>query len=733
MANQRISELTERTLAQVIDNGVVPVAVGNTTYKTSVANLRGNDGAPGQDGAPGIPGAPGQNGVDGAPGADGQDGQDGKSAFELAQEAGFTGTVDEWLASLHGARGDDGIDGIDGADGAPGQDGADGKSAYEIAVENGFDGTEAEWLESLKGADGQDGTDGVNGQDGQDGAPGADGQDGQDGLDGSTIWSTPDSIVPAPPHGGISNVTVAPGETLISVDNSDPEKSVLSSTPTLRNAVDTVKTVIPAQATETNKLADKDFVNSSINSAAAFRVYKTADKQDFATRAELQAAIISGIFYRANGEAYTPTQNDYTVITADEGAPAPFTGGQTRWKNFADVDGAEIGWGYDYGLNNRPFTSDENAALESGITEVLTEKLSDLPDRDELTTEIDAAQFAVNVPDYANMQTTNRITTLGGSWTNNQGDGFVSAGYNISQTPTAGGRIILQLNGKEVTGTIVTTGSGAGVIRFLAPVKNGDIITVAHGDGFAGSGVTAFCYYIPSRKIPAPWSAEMAFVPDYLNIENTSRITTNGGAWTADRDGFVQVGVQVNSTTPSVGQLIVAVNGKTTIERAAITYNAVPASFLQTIPIKKGDRIVITTQPNAAAIYYCYFIPPVATVPKVINTAYSTTEIDTGKTWIDGKPIYKRVFSGNITQAANTNNVVTLVASGIESIVLSEGYFVAGLNIKMKVGGSYYNPVTPDDYRSAVYTDTNALKLGTYSSLVRNNSAYAISVEYTKI
>ena len=40
-------------------------------------------------------------------------------------------------------------------------DGQDGKSAYDLAVENGFTGTVQEWLESLKGADGKDGHDGV--------------------------------------------------------------------------------------------------------------------------------------------------------------------------------------------------------------------------------------------------------------------------------------------------------------------------------------------------------------------------------------------------------------------------------------------------------------------------------------------------------------------------------------------------------------------------------------------
>ena len=32
----------------------------------------------------------------------GKDGRDGKSAYEIAVEAGFSGTLEEWLASLKG-------------------------------------------------------------------------------------------------------------------------------------------------------------------------------------------------------------------------------------------------------------------------------------------------------------------------------------------------------------------------------------------------------------------------------------------------------------------------------------------------------------------------------------------------------------------------------------------------------------------------------------------------------
>lgn len=59
-----------------------------------------------------------------------------------------------------------------------GANGKDGRSAYEIAIENGFVGTVAEWLESLKGKDGIDGKDGLPGKDGKDGADGLPGKDG---------------------------------------------------------------------------------------------------------------------------------------------------------------------------------------------------------------------------------------------------------------------------------------------------------------------------------------------------------------------------------------------------------------------------------------------------------------------------------------------------------------------------------------------------------------------------
>lgn len=59
-----------------------------------------------------------------------------------------------------------------GPKGADGKDGANGLSAYEIAKKNGYTGTEQEWLASLKGATGATGAPGKNGADGKQGPKG---------------------------------------------------------------------------------------------------------------------------------------------------------------------------------------------------------------------------------------------------------------------------------------------------------------------------------------------------------------------------------------------------------------------------------------------------------------------------------------------------------------------------------------------------------------------------------
>ena len=117
--------------------------------------------------------------IKGAKGEKGIDGNNGKTAYELALQQGFIGTIDAWLASLIGAKGNV------GEKGEKGEAGIDGKTAYQLAQADGFAGTLTEWLASLKGKDGSDGKIGTDGKDGLDGKDGTNGNDGKDGTNGS--------------------------------------------------------------------------------------------------------------------------------------------------------------------------------------------------------------------------------------------------------------------------------------------------------------------------------------------------------------------------------------------------------------------------------------------------------------------------------------------------------------------------------------------------------------------
>lgn len=126
----------------------------------------------------------------------------------------------------------------------------------------------------------------------------------------------------------------------------------------LSSRLTAVEGKIPAQASAQNQLADKNYVTDLVSKSAADRVTYNQAGDPFPTR---NALLTASTFYHA-GAVYTPNEHDYALVVADEGAPSPFTGGQTRFEWTGST------WEYAYGINERPFTSEEQAALDSGIT-----------------------------------------------------------------------------------------------------------------------------------------------------------------------------------------------------------------------------------------------------------------------------------------------------------------------------------------------------------------------------
>lgn len=152
----------------------------------------------------------------------------------------------------------------------------------------------------------------------------------------------------------------------------------------LQGEIDGIDAKIPTQASASNQLADKAFVNSSIaTNTAEF-------KGTYNSLAELQQV--------TNADA-----NDYAfVITTD-------SDGNKVYNRYKYVTGT--GWVFEYALNNSSFTAAQWGAINSGITAALAAKINGLPDIDALnamfaaiTSKIPADASSLNkLVDYAQL------------------------------------------------------------------------------------------------------------------------------------------------------------------------------------------------------------------------------------------------------------------------------------------------------------------------------------------
>lgn len=129
------------------------------------------------------------------------------------------------------------------------------------------------------------------------------------------------------------------------------------------NNVTDINNKIPTQATENNKLADKAFVNSSVQTATAnFR----------GNWSTWSAVPTNNIDYPAAYDGTTtPKTNDYLVVqNASDYSSEHYTlKGTWRFKYGGTwATEGKNGWRPEYQVNEEPLTSEQLAALDSGIT-----------------------------------------------------------------------------------------------------------------------------------------------------------------------------------------------------------------------------------------------------------------------------------------------------------------------------------------------------------------------------
>ena len=153
----------------------------------------------------------------------------------------------------------------------------------------------------------------------------------------------------------------------------------------LQISIDTINGKIPAAASQQNQLADKQFVNSSIQTA-------TADfKGTFNSKGEL--------------DQVTANANDYAYVVGKDAE------GNTVYSRYKWVDGQ--GWVFEYNLNNSSFTAAQWAAIQSGITAILVQKLDALPTYQALMQLIGTKQDALTFDTQPTMNSKNPVQSGG--------------------------------------------------------------------------------------------------------------------------------------------------------------------------------------------------------------------------------------------------------------------------------------------------------------------------------
>ena len=118
--------------------------------------------------------------------------------------------------------------------------------------------------------------------------------------------------------------------------------------------IESIDELIPSAAASNNQLADKNYVDDSINQVAAYYITKNAQWDAFATKSELTNATT---FYSWWVQR-TPTRNDFCIVLEDE----THSGDCTRYS----YQGSS--WEYQYTVNETALTQAQLDALNSWIT-----------------------------------------------------------------------------------------------------------------------------------------------------------------------------------------------------------------------------------------------------------------------------------------------------------------------------------------------------------------------------
>lgn len=440
---------------------------------------------------------------------------------------------------------------------------------------------------------------------------------------------------------------------------------------------------IPTQASATNQLADKDFVNSSISTNTANYIYKTnaaGDHIPFDSVEELEA--YSG----------TVTPNDYAIVTGiDENGNIYYD----RYK--ANVSGGVVTWGKEYRLNNSSFTAEQWAAIQSGITAELVALIGQASGSSPIGTILPyigssaPAGFLFfdgndyNGEDYPQLYA--KVRNL---------PAFASETDGYFKLPDLAGRV-LQGATIENLGELIA----AGLPNITGSFRVNGIKTSGGNTSIIRS--TTGCYEPPVVYSSANYGTSESTQTGMYTVKTKASLgetKTDGTLKTADEPH-----VYGNSDT---------------VQQAALTINYM---IKATNTNESLDDIIDDSTTDVGHAWSGAKVKEeIESVDNKNN--YSTEEKVIGE-WIDGKPIYRKIFTG--TSWGGTSESWTSIETGVSQFDFSiVDNLIKWFGVRPEIHGAVNNASL------RISKTSNTAKLEYFSPQKYNPPVTITVIEYTK-
>lgn len=116
-----------------------------------------------------------------------------------------------------------------------------------------------------------------------------------------------------------------------------------------------------------------------------------------------------------------------------------------------------------------------------------------------------------------------------------------------------------------------------------------------------------------------------------------------------------------------------------------------------------------------------------------ISDTYSASEQNTGKTWVDGRPVYRKTLRGQVSVVNGTANIahgITGITTSFE-VVSFQGFTKLGQgNGTSSASVQIYHRETAGNW--CAWTEINATSIGLTASFAWGSTFYVATLEYVK-